>query len=435
MSRTWMGVVALLASFGAAPGLCGAAMAQVTQTQTPTPPGQAVSAQTLATVERALQRADVPALARLYQDSARPADRVLAAIALERIHFNLGKSTEDARVCERSLSASQPQVAFFCAQLANGNLRLGAGARAAAADELDMARRFVDTVPRQVSEHLHAYVVAQQEQPPLQVLKPAGGFSVALERSAASGWLPKLQVQANGQTTLLIVDTGSGFLTLDEDAARELGVRMLDRSGRIRGVLSTQIPVKYGVLDKFTFAGVTVLNAPVIVVPGRKRLIGIDLLRRLGALRIAGDRLTVYAGDDSRPACEQPLLVASDAWGNHSRVVVALPIEGTLQTVLLDSGSSAFLSADQSVMDTLHSGHNTRLDVRDMGPRRHQARINRATADVLVSGQPFQVTFDIFKDATMPWSYMLGAGALEHMDFYLDYDNHHTCLLLHEDRH
>jgi predicted aspartyl protease len=422
----------LLATLTLTAGLCVALPARAFQAA-----GEpaVVPAQTLSTIERALRRADVPALARLYQESPNPAERVLAATALERIHFNLDKATDDARICERSLFDRQPQVAFFCARLANGNQRLAGGAQQADAAELEMTKRYARALPRGAMEHLRGYAAAQMAHAPLQVQKPATGFSIALERSASNGHLPTLEAQANGHTTRLIVDTGSGYLTLDDDTARELGVHLLDRSDLTRGLLSTDIPAKYGVLDKLTFAGVTMTNAPVMVVPGRKRLIGIDLLRRLGTFRIAADQLTVYGDADSRPACEEPMLVASDVWGNHVRIVVALPIEGVLQTTLLDSGSSFFLSADQTVMDALHSGHNTRVDVRDMGPRRHQARINKATAEVVISGQPFQVTFDIFKDATLPWSYVLGSGALEYMDFYLDFENRHTCLLLHADRH
>jgi hypothetical protein len=42
------------------------------------------------------------------------------------------------------------------------------------------------------------------------------------------------------------------------------------------------------------------------------------------------------------------------------------------------------------------------------------------------------VTFAVFKDADLPWDYILGAGALDDMDFYFDFDHRHTCLLLHD---
>ena len=61
-------------------------------------------------VNVALAKADVPAMAALYQENPDPAVHVLAAMALERIHYNLDKATEDARLCEKEA----PPAVIFC---------------------------------------------------------------------------------------------------------------------------------------------------------------------------------------------------------------------------------------------------------------------------------------------------------------------------------
>lgn len=387
----------------------------------------------LAVVERALAQADVPALAKLYQNSHDPATRALAAMALERIHFNLDKASEDARICERSLLGSRPRIAFFCARFANGNLRIGKGSRVADAAEPGIARRFAGHAPSSVLDELRKYAAAHQDWPSLDVQRPSTAFSVPLTEPASTR-LGAIEIESHGEKARLLVDTGSGIITLDAGTAHRLGVRMLQATGSAHGLLAKHVPAQFGVLDRLSFAGVTIRNAPVAILPGRHRLIGLDILRRLGAFRLSRQRIEVYGSDD-RPACQQPMLIASDVWGHNVRVVAALPVNGVLRTVLIDSGVSFYLSGSQAVVDQLSSGRNSRIALHDMGSRVHHTRVNQAVATIVVSGQPIEVTFPVFKDASLPWDYVLGNGALRDMDFYFDFDNHHTCLLLHDDLH
>ncbi|MHB1059254.1 MAG: retropepsin-like aspartic protease [Rhodanobacter sp.] len=392
----------------------------------------AVEAKAMLTVEQALARADVPVLARMYQTSTDPVTRVLAAMALERIHFNLGKSSEDARICERSLIDSKPDIAFFCARFANGNLRLSRGAKLADADELDIARRFAGKVPDTELDRLRSHVAAHAAIPGMQVIEPSVPFSIPVERSLANGKLPTVEVESHGRKARLIVDTGSSTLTLDQDTARELGVRMLNRPGKTSGLLSRDIPVSYGMLDELGIGAVTMRNVPVAVIPAPRRLIGIDILRQLGAFRL-GEKAIAVGNIDA--TCKEPMLVASDVWGNHLRMIAALPIDGQTRATLIDSGTSAWLSGDQNTLGQLHTHSAARMAIHDMGPRRHAARVSQATVDVDISGQPFTIGFEIFKDASLPWHYILGSGALPYMDFYFDFDNRHACLLLHDHPH
>lgn len=390
---------------------------------------------TMQVVEQALIQADVPTLARLFQTTNDPVSRVLAAMALERIHFNLEKSSDDARLCEHSLIDSKPEVAFFCAKFANGNLRLSQGAAKADAAELDIVRRFEGKLAPARLEQIRSYVASQAKIPSLDVVMPAHSFSIPVHRSLAQGNVPAVEVESGGQKTWLLVSTGSSALTLDEDTARQLGVAMLDRTGKVGGFLSHDIPVRYGILARLRIGELSLLNVPVTVAPGSHRLLGMDILRRLGAFRLTKSALVVGDTIDGDGACTQPLLTASDLWGNQLRVVTALSIDGQLRTALIDSGTNHYLAADQHALDELHSSPGRRVRVRDTSSHHHAARINRATADVDISGQVFTVTFDVFKEASLPWHYILGSGALRYMDFRFDFNTRHTCLLLHPDRH
>jgi len=418
--KSWLarGLLAVLGS--------GAAVAGTAPEPAPSAP-----ADPRVVVTQSLLLADVPTLAAIYRQSPDPVSRVLAAMALERIHFDLDKADEDARLCERELFASRPGIALFCARFANGNLRLAQGEGVAAAAELDIARRFAGRVPQAELDGMRRYVEERRARPPLRLQRPEAGFDIPLEHPVHDN-RGAIEVEANGGKARLTVDTGASFLAMDADTARRLGVRMLGRSGQANGFLSRGVPVEYGVLDRLGFAGVVVENAPVEVLPGHARLIGIDVLRHLGTFRLTRDRIHVYGKAEPRPACQEPMLVASDVWGNDIRVVAALPIEGTLRTTLLDSGSSFYLSGDQTALGQLHATYTHRIGLGDIGPRRHAARVNEATAEVVISGQPIRMTFGVFKDARMRWDYVLGSGALDDMDFYFDFGGRHTCMLLHD---
>lgn len=385
-------------------------------------------------VTRATADANVPALAEAYRHASDPVTRALAAMALERIHLNLDKSSEDARVCERSLIDTAPDIALFCARFANGNLRLAQGPAVADPAELDIIRRFTGKVPAGTLQKMQDYVDAHRNVAPMQVDLPADGATIALVRRPRD---PRglIEVQANGQTTRLAIGTGAGPLVLDEASARRLGVRMLDLEGRARGFLSTAVAVRYGVLDRMQVGPLVFTHVPVEVAPGRERILGIDLLRQLGAFRLSRDALLVYGPRSPRPACLEPMLVSSNPWGNSLRVVVALPIDGQLHNTLLASGSDFYLSGNQQAADELAVTDNHRMRTRDLGAFTHHARVGRATAEVVISGQPIHMTFGVFTDAHLPWPYMLGGGALSDMDFYLDFRQHHTCLLLHDHLH
>lgn len=383
-------------------------------------------------VQQAVASADVPALAELYRHSPDDAAHALAAMGLERIHGNFEASSADAQLCERVLFDSRPQLAYFCALFDNGNLRLREGRAVAEAAEVAIAERYAGHVPAAQLDHLRDYAKARTGEAAFRVDLPPQDFSLPLEHAPGSD-IGVLEVTANGEKARVMADTGAGDLVLDATTAKRLGVRLLGRETHINGVLSRGVVMAEGVLDRLDIGPVVLHNVPVSVGPGRTRVIGLDMLRQLGAFRIARDALTVYRTPAQRPACEQPLLLASDLWGNSVRATVALDIDDHPQTVLIDSGSAFYLSGDEASAKDLATTYAHRIRLRDAGALTHAARVGQASARVVVSGQPIDMTFGVFKDAALPWHYVLGSGALGDMDFYFDFPGRHSCQLLHAD--
>jgi len=210
---------------------------------------------------------------------------------------------------------------------------------------------------------------------------------------------------------------------------------ILGREHTTDGMLSRNVNARAGVIDRMSIGPVTLHHVPVQVVDSPARLIGLDVLKLFGSFRITKHDIAVYRSAEHRPTCEQPLLIASGVWGNSIRATVALSIDGDLRTTLIDSGSAFYLSGDGPSMQALTTSYARRLRLRDIGPRAHAARLGQATAQVIISGQPIDMTFGVIKDASLPWHYVLGSGALNDMDFYFDFIGRHSCQLLHPDLH
>jgi clan AA aspartic protease (TIGR02281 family) len=378
--------------------------------------------------------ADIPALAELYRHPPDAAARALAAMGLERIHYNLDQSSADARLCEHALFDTRPGVAYFCAVFDNGNLRLGKGRAVADAAETAIADRFAGRMPKPRLDHLRDYAKTHAGEAPLGIDMPDHDFTLPLEHAPGDD-RGALVVSANGAKARLVMDTGASDIVLDAATAKRLGVRMSGRDHYTNGILSRDVAFETGTLDNLAIGPVTLHHVPVSVGHSRSRLIGLDVLKMLGTFRIAHDILTVYRTPAHRPACEQPLLIASGPWGNSVRATVALSIQGKLRTALIDSGSAFYLSADGPAMQELTTIYAHRMRLHDIGPRTHAARVGQATARVVISGQPIEMTFGVFKDANLPWHYVLGSEALNDMDFYFDFPGRHSCQLLHADLH
>jgi predicted aspartyl protease len=387
-------------------------------------------------VDADLQKGDERDLGRLYQIADDPLSHVVAAMALERLHLNLDQSSEDAAACEKVLRKTRPDIAFYCALFASGNTRLAG--RTQEADRMDVAtaQRYAGTYKAADLAKLEGNAGKRAEQPQLLVRRPGHTLTLPLLRPAFGNGEPFIDASANGKSARLLLDTGASSLLLDERTARDWGVHMLEGGDEhIQGFFSKDVAVHRGWLDHLDLGGISMENVPVEVGSKGSRIIGIDLLRWLGAMRIGKDRLTVYAGDDTRPACSEPMVVASPRYGNYLRMITTVPVDGNPQTALLDTGFTGYLSGNAAVLEQYKDGLTGHARFTDVSASEHKAGIKLATQTVVISGQPIKMTFVVFTDANLPWGFVLGNLALQDMDFYFDFDNRHTCLLLHDNLH
>ena len=396
-----------------------------------------VPSATMEEIITAVAKADLPALDQLYQQSPDPAVRTLVSMARERIHADFDKSSADAKSCEQSLIDSDLQTALFCARFAIGNLRLAGREQEANQTDLDKLQRFQSRLAPAQVERLRDFASAHDHLPALNVQRPSGSFSIPLlysERRERSGSLYEgskraIAVVANGHDTTMRVSTAGEYITLDQDSARDLGVHMTDIHVHVNNALAKNIPAQYGILDKLIFGGVTVENAPVLVVRAPDRVIGIGILKYLGTFRITKDTIEVYGSGDQRPASDYPMLIGSNVDGRNMRLLAAITIDGTPRLTLLNTGTPYYLTGNKAALAELDTRFQGQVQTRDLGNVRHNAVIDRTMANVVIGGQPMQMKFAVFADADVPWNYQLGRSALQDMDFYFDFQNRRTALI------
>jgi predicted aspartyl protease len=383
-------------------------------------------------VETAMEKGDVLGLYRLYNTPKDPVMHVLAAMALERLSLHLDNATRDASQCEKVLFDSQPDVAYYCALFQSGDVRLSGQEKRADNMELSIAQRYRGKISAAILTTLADNATHRVQLPEFQVQRPEHTIVLPLSTDFGSTSV-YLSAQANGKSMLLALDTGASWLVLDERAARKWNVHYLDHNpSYIQGYFAKKIRVQEGWLDTLELGGITMQNVPVYVIPHAPRIVGIDLLRRLGALRIGKDELTIYAANDTKPPCSDALLASSQYNGNFLRLLTNIAINGNVQPAMLDTGSSTYLSGNAAVLSQYKSGISGHLMMRDVSSQSQETRARLATETVVIGHQPIRMTFVVFEDDTLPWGYVLGNLVLQDMDFFFDFDNRRTCLLLHK---
>lgn len=291
-------------------------------------------------VETAMEKGDVLALYRLYNRPNDPITHVLAAMALERLSLHLDNATRDASQCEKALLDTQPGVAYYCALFQSGDVRLSGREKQADDMELSIAQRYRGKISAATLTKLAENAAHREQLPEFQVARPDHSITLPLTMELGGTSL-YLSAQANGKSTLLALDTGASWLVLDERTARKWDVHYLDNNpSYIQGYFAKKVQVQEGWLDKLELGDITMENVPVYVIPHAPKIIGIDLLRRLGALRISKDELIIFADNDTKPPCSDALLASSQYNGNFLRLLINITINGNVQPAMLDTGSS-----------------------------------------------------------------------------------------------
>ena len=378
----------------------------------------------IAKIDRAIMGADLPALNTMSSDTD-PVNRQLASMAIARIHYELDKSSQIASACEEKWQTSIPNLAFYCARFVPSNLRLSGKDQEAARLELAIVQRYRGALPKALLNNF------QYQRAPTFASLPATTSSIPAQGSViptrkTERQSSALEANINGHAIFLRVDSGAPTM-LGEETAQKLGVRVvLPRDGSIQGVMGRKSVKQLGFIDTLSFGEVTVKNLAVAIIPEEHNVLGMDVLRRLGAFRLSRSGLIIYGASSSRPACDHALLIGASFWGSTPTVIHQLPVDGSLRATLLDSGSDFYLTGITHDPSAQADGQ---LAVKDVNGPRSLVKFTRQTARISLADHTIRLTFASLPGADEPYDYILGSGALQDADFFVDFDHRVSCIL------
>jgi gag-polyprotein putative aspartyl protease len=387
-------------------------------------------------VIKAIQDADIGTVSDMYRSSTDPVVHVISAMAIERIHFNLAAATRDARLCQQNLGDKRPAIALFCGAVEAGNLRLAGQYKASTDKVAELIRTFDGKGMDKRLVDFKALLESDRLAPPLTVERQAGTLAFDLRQGSTDYILsPTIAAKANGHALDMVVDSGASVVMLGEAQANHLGVKILGPAGEMEGWLSKGVTGKRGLLETLTLGGVTFHNMPVFVVPRQIALIGINYLAPLGAMHISASKLTISQDASTDTTCTTPMLIGSSIFGEEMELMPQLSVGGKIQPVLLDTGTREYLLGSKSALDEVTTLRRDRLDgFGDIGTQM-SARARQAKVNLIVSGQSFDIYFDVLADGNVPWPIVMGASALRDMDFDLDFSRQRMCFALHPHLH
>lgn len=396
----------------------------------------ATPADTVQLINTALVKVDTNALDKLARQSD-PLTRLLATMALDRVHGRLAQSSAEAATCKDGLMNNQPQVALYCALFALGNLRLSGQDSAANTALQQLPEQFQGKLPTAQWDQLNHFAALSAAQPVPEAKLPDGGFNIPVHagkhhggREAGDDTSDTIDAQINRKPVALRVGTGNAYVVLDQDTAQGLGIQPIADS------TDNDHAATLGTLDSLSFAGATFRHVPVQIVPGKHiHAIGFGILKYLRTFRVAQDTIQIYGPTDTRPACDDAMLLASDVGGSTGlRVAVQLGINDAQNVALLSFDSPFYLYGNKDAPTTPSRGGGHRMGgmgggMGSMGGSRGGSA--RSTQEVTLDGKTLRVPYVAARNPNLPWDYALGHAVLEDMDFYVDFNSQHACLLKH----
>lgn len=377
----------------------------------------------------AVRGADAAGLMAQYQHPSDTVSRALAAMALDRVTWQLSNSSATARACAKALAQSQQATAFFCAKFEAGNLRLvGHYADAARADMAAGANFKV------VAEADPSFQSFLRDNPTYAAMPPVavereGDVAVPVNFDATHAFTVAISI--NGQQLNVGLDTGAPT-TLTRDTARRLGIQIVVVDhGKAIGFLGKSSPQSLGLIDTVQLGAVTVRHVPVEVVEEGRDVIGNDLLMQLGRFKLTRATLELPSSKDALASCQEPMLVSTAAFGGATLLVKPIMIDGKSRLTLLDTGDSFVLTGTNGAVSSASTARHRTVHTRDLTHADRDVSALQSHVRIEYAGRAREVEATIYPDAHLPYDYILGGGVLTDASLDVDFDNAHVCLVQH----
>ncbi|MEJ5059684.1 MULTISPECIES: retropepsin-like aspartic protease [unclassified Pseudomonas] len=354
-------------------------------------------------------------------------------------------------VSEQGVNASLGQMRQRCDRVLDAEKNLNCSVSV-------IARMFEDKAANQLPDYFlaikrkHARAIeANQElkvlfsmfgDQSLSTLRETGDFSVkkiqrrevlvihpyATDFFIAEEVLPFIDVSAaNGHSARFVLDTGAPQTRVNYETAKLMGIKLLTDSHYAYSTFygEKELTARLGILDSIQIGGSEFRNV-LVFVSDRDNLLGLDLISKLGRLKITRKTLVFNPAPATR--CDSP--IAYTRMDINQRLTIAVRLDNRATLAIVDTGNVDYLTSaspgDQVNVVTGNSPIN-------MAQQRYQT----FKGVLSLPGGTTAITYKFYPRFTIPpsWvmgryvpSILLGWSAFEDFELELDIDAGKSCL-------
>ncbi len=213
--------------------------------------------------------------------------------------------------------------------------------------------------------------------------------------------LPFIDVDAiNGHSARFVLDTGAPQTRVNQDTARLMGIRLLTDSHYAYSTFygERDLSARLGILDAIKVGGSEFRNV-LVFVSDRDNLLGLDLISKLGRLKITRKTLELNSAPPAR--CESPIVYSR--LDINQRLVIAARLDNRATQAIVDTGNVDYLtSASPGDQVNVHSAGNWPLNVDE------KQRYQTFKGVLKLPGTTLATTYKYYPGFTIPPSWVLG---------------------------
>jgi hypothetical protein len=232
--------------------------------------------------------------------------------------------------------------------------------------------------------------------------------------------LPYIDVKAaNGFSSRFIVDTGAPQTRVNSETAKQMGIKLLTDShyGYSTFYGERDLSAKLGIFKSLKIGSSEFRNV-LVFVSDRDNLLGLDLLGKLGRLKVTKKTLEINA---ERPArCDSPVTYARI--DINQRLTIAARLDRRTTLAIIDTGNVDYLTSASPGNSPIHVA-------KKLGYRTYRGELS-------LSGRIRLITYRYYPDYTIPPSMLLGQyvpslllgwRAFKDYELNLDIDSGRSC--------
>lgn len=216
--------------------------------------------------------------------------------------------------------------------------------------------------------------------------------------------LPFIDVEAaNGHSARFILDTGAPQTRVNYDTAKLMGITLLSDSHYAYSTFygESDLSARLGILDSIK-VGSSEFDHVLVFVSDRDNLLGLDLISKLGRLKITRKTLEINPAPAAR--CESPIVYSRV--DINQRLVIAARLDNRTTQAIVDTGNVDYLTSalpgDQvNVVKTLTPGSSP------LNPADKQ-RYQTFKGVLNLPGHSLAITYKYYPGFTIPPSWVLG---------------------------